>query len=120
MSIAIAGPTSQSEEIIMPHSGPGEKEKWAGLLEAFYADPSYHRSNRAFVEEWKAEIDDYGKIFSHVTLALTRAAGLPFNPPRRPEASTLEIAAYFANKPLGSNVKATQNNGVRGASPPDA
>jgi lysophospholipase L1-like esterase len=112
VSIAVAGPTSQSEEIIMPHSGPGETEKWARLLQAFYADPSYHRSNKAFVEEWKTEIDDYGRIFSNVTLALTRAGGLPFNPPRKPEASTLEIAAYFASTPLGSNAKATQNNGV--------
>jgi len=75
VSIAVAGPTSQSEEIIVPHSGPGETEKWARLLDASYSDPLYRRSNKAFVEEWKAEIDDYGKIFSHVTLALTRAAG---------------------------------------------
>ncbi len=112
VSIAVAGPTSQSEEILMPHAGPGEKQKWARLLRAFYRDPSYHRSNKAFVEEWKAEIDDYGRIFSNVTLALTRAGGLPFNPPRRPGASTLEIAAYFARRPLGSNAKATQNNGI--------
>jgi hypothetical protein len=119
VSIAVAGPTSQSEEIIMPHNGPGEKEKWARLLEASYRDPSYHRSNRAFVEEWKAAIDDYGGIFSNVTLALTLAAGLPFNPtrPGGQEASTLEIATYFANKPLGSNAKATQNNGVMAAHP---
>jgi hypothetical protein len=117
VSIAVGGPTSQSEEIIVPHAGPGETEKWARLLEAFYRDPSYHRSNKAFVEEWKTEIDDYGRIFSHVTLALTRAAGLPFNPPRRHEASTLEIAAYFASTPLGSNAKATQNNGIEAAHP---
>jgi lysophospholipase L1-like esterase len=34
VSIAIAGPTSQSEEIILPHAGPGETEKWARLLDA--------------------------------------------------------------------------------------
>ena len=119
VSIAIAGPTSQSEEIIMPHNGPGETEKWARLLEAFYRDASYHRSNKAFVEEWKAAIDDYGRIFSNVTLALTRAAGLPFNPTSHGghEASTLEIAAYFANKPMGQNAKATQNNGITAAHP---
>jgi hypothetical protein len=119
VSIAIAGPTSQSEEIIMPHNAPGETQKWARLLEAFYADPSYQRSNRAFVEEWKATIDDYGRIFSNVTLALTLAAGLPFNPTRRggQEASTLEIMTYFARKPLGPNAKATQNNGVMAAHP---
>jgi hypothetical protein len=49
VSIAVAGPTAQSEEIILPHNGPGETEKWARLLEAFYRDPSYHRSNKAFV-----------------------------------------------------------------------
>jgi hypothetical protein len=119
VSVAIAGPTSQSEEIIMPHNGPGETEKWAQLLEAFYGDPSYHRSNKAFVEEWKAAIDDYGRIFSNVTLVLTLAAGLPFNPTRLggQGASTLEIAAYFASKPLGTNAKATQNNGVMAAHP---
>ncbi len=119
VSIAIAGPTSQSEEIMMPRNGPGETEKWARLLEAFYKDPSYHRSNKAFVEEWKAEIDDYGTIFSNVTLALTRAWGLPFNPtrPGGAEASTLEIAAYFASKRAGPNAIATQNNGVMPAHP---
>jgi len=117
VSIAIAGPTSQSEEIILPHNGPDETEKWARLLDARYEDPSYHRSNKAFVEEWKAAIDDYGAIFSNLTLALTRAAGFPFSPTGRGghEASTLEIAAYFASKPLGSNAKATQNNGVTAA-----
>jgi hypothetical protein len=119
VSIAIAGPTSQSEEIIMPHNGPGETEKWAQLLEAFYEDPSYHRSNKAFIEEWKTAIDDYAKIFSNVTLALTRAAGLPFNPAWRGghEASTLEISAYFASTAAGSNAKATQNNGITAAHP---
>jgi acetyl esterase/lipase len=119
VSIAIAGPTSQSEEIIMPHNGPGETEKWAQLLEAFYRDPSYHRSNKAFVEEWKLAIDDYGRIFSNVTLALTLAAGLPFNPTGagQQEVSTLEITAYFASRPLGPNAKATQNNGVMAAHP---
>jgi len=119
VSIAVAGPTSQSEEITMPHNGPGETEKWARLLEAFYHDPSYHRSNKAFVEEWKAAIDDYAGIFNNITLALTLAAGLPFNPtrPGAREASTLEIMNYFASKPLGPNAKATQNNGVMAAHP---
>jgi len=119
VSIAVAGPTSQSEEIIMPRNGPGETEKWARLLEAFYEDPSYHRSNKAFVEEWKAAIDDYGRIFSNVTLALTLAAGLPFNPTQHggQQASTLELTAYFASKPLGPNAKATQNNGIMAAHP---
>jgi hypothetical protein len=118
-SIAVAGPTSQSEEIIMPHNGSGETEKWARLLEASYEDASYHRSNKAFVEEWKRAIDDYGEIFSKVTLALTRAAGLPFNPTWRGghEASTLEISAYFASKAVGSNAKVTQNNGITAAHP---
>lgn len=119
VSIAVAGPTSQSEEIIMPHAGPGEIEKWARLLAAFYRDPSYQRSNKAFVEAWKAAIDDYDRIFSHVTLALTRAAGLPFNPgsPGGEEASTEEIAAYLAGRPVGSNARATQNNGITAARP---
>jgi hypothetical protein len=42
----------------------------------------WHTKKAAFVEEWKAEIDDYGRIFTNVTLALTLAAGLPFNPTR--------------------------------------
>jgi hypothetical protein len=103
----------------MPHNGPVETEKWARLLEAFYEDASYHRSNKAFVEEWKRAIDDYGAILSNVTLALTRAADVPFNPTWRGghEASTLEIAAYFASTALGSNAKATQNNGITAAHP---
>jgi hypothetical protein len=116
VSIAMAGPTSQSEEIIMPRNGPGETDKWARLLEAHYKDGSYHRSNKAFVEEWKATIDEYGSIFQNVTLALTRAAGLPFNSSNR-EASTSEITAYFANKPMPSLLKATQNNGISAAHP---
>jgi hypothetical protein len=119
VSIAVAGPTSQSEEIIVPHNGPGETERWARLLAASYVDPSYHRSNRAFVEEWKAEIDDYGRIFNRVTLALTLAAGLPFNPtqPGKQAASTLEITTYLATTPVGSNARATQNNGIVAARP---
>jgi hypothetical protein len=117
VSIAIAGPTAQSEEIIMPHLGPGETEKWARLLEAFYPDPSYHRSSRAFVEEWEAAIDDYERTFSNLTLALTLAGGLPFNPPRQREASTLAIIDYFAARASGPNAKATQNNGVKAARP---
>jgi hypothetical protein len=117
VSIAVAGPTAQSEEIIVPHRVPDEREKWARLLEAFYRDPSYHRTNRAFIEEWEAAIDDYGRTFDNVTLALTLASGFPFDPPRKREASTLAILDYFARRPLGSNAKATQNNGVKAAHP---
>ena len=117
VSIAVAGPTAQSEEIILPSRGPGEAEKWARLLQAFYRDPAYHRTNRAFVEEWDAAIDDYGRTFSNVTLALTLASGFPFNPPRQREASTLAIMDHFAKTPLGQNAKATQNNGVKAAHP---
>jgi hypothetical protein len=119
VSIAVAGPTSQSEEIIMPHNGPGETEKWARLLEAFFGDPLYHRSNKAFVEEWKAAIDDYGRIFSDVTLALTRAAGLQSDWAWGARGFHLGDRGLFCEQAAGPKRKGDAEQRDNGGSPTD-
>ncbi len=50
---------------------------WLKLLA--FADPGkplYQRSDQAFIDEWKAAIDMYEKIFSRVTLVVTTGSGL--------------------------------------------
>jgi hypothetical protein len=111
VSISVAGPTAISDEMILPHTGAGELKRWERLLRAFYRDPSYQRSTKAFVEEWKAAIDDYGRIFSNVTLVLTYAQGFPFNFPANTAQG--ELASYFSSHPLGTNSKATQTSGLK-------
>ena len=75
VSIAVAGPTAESAEIILPRAG-NQLERWAQLLQMSYRDPSYHRSDKAFVEEWDAAVTVYGQVFHNVTIVFTRGSGL--------------------------------------------
>jgi hypothetical protein len=87
VSIAVAGPTASSAEIILPNSknNPGTLSvgvdaltAWNRLLGNNYgATSSYINSDRAFIEEWAAAIDMYGQIFSGLTLIVTTGSGLP-------------------------------------------
>ncbi len=112
VSIAVAGPTAMSAEIQLPRRGD-QLDRWGRLLSIAYRDSSYQRSNRAIVEEWEAAIDDYGSIFSGVTLVATRGAGLlPFT--RGAGLTAHEsVLAYFASHPVGNNAKATQTSGMK-------
>jgi hypothetical protein len=105
VSIAMAGPTASSAEMILPNqidqapyetggvlalkSGPkgvvppGEKavgftvpDAWNALFGKHYgSSPGYQNSDQAFIDEWDNVIDVYGKTFSGVTLVLTSTAG---------------------------------------------
>jgi hypothetical protein len=95
VSIAVAGPTASSTEIILPHSSdenagtltlpksvcngtsctpavvPDVYHAWNALLGNSYgATSSYVNSERAFIEEWAYAIDVYGQLFSSVTLTV--------------------------------------------------
>jgi hypothetical protein len=98
VSVAVAGPTATSSEIMLPNdvsqstglqvallpagyatnSGIDFSSAWNCLLANNYGtDSSYLNSNRAFIEAWATAIDMFGEVFSEVTLVVTTANGLP-------------------------------------------
>lgn len=83
VSIAVAGPTAASAEMILPNDGNSDNPQtqfgeniapntmWNKLLAFHYAGmPAYQRSDQAFIDEWNAA------IFSGVTLVATTGNGL--------------------------------------------
>jgi hypothetical protein len=140
VSISVAGPTSSSEEMILPDNantpaqtqfgGLSPNAIWLKLLAFHYPDrPAYQRSDQAIIDEWKAAIDMYGEIFSGVTLVATTGAGFPnlaargFTVPSdlsadcpNPNmdcAAETTILAYFARPGVGgANAKAAQEDGM--------
>ncbi len=112
VSIAVAGPTAESVEIVLPRAG-NQPERWGELLERSYRDASYHRSDKAFVEEWNAAVTMYGEVFTNVTLVLTRGSGLLNFTRGQGEAAQAEIMSSFARHNVGSNGKATQTSGMK-------
>jgi len=90
VSIAVAGPTAASAEMIVPNDGNSEKEQhpsnsaispsdmWSDLLKFHYGDQtSYLNTDRAFINEWESAIDMYGQIFPGITLLVTTGNGFP-------------------------------------------
>lgn len=96
VSIALAGPTATSSEIMLPNENDQKKysplqlpstptnssidalSAWNCLLANNYGvDSSYLNSDRAFIEEWANTIDMFGEIFSELTLVVTTGNGLP-------------------------------------------
>jgi hypothetical protein len=101
VSITMAGPTASSAEMILPNQGnqgpyesggvlrlksgkggvvpPGETAigvdvptAWNMLIEWFHgSSPTYHNTDLPFVQAWNTTIDNFGDIFSGVTLILT-------------------------------------------------
>ena len=143
VSIAVAGPTASSEEMILPDNAntPAQAQfggilpnaMWLKLLAFHYPGmAAYKRSDQAFIDEWEAAIDMYGEIFSGVTLVATTGSGLPNlaatgytvpngfsgdcpNPDMDCAAETT-ILAYFGNANAGgANAKATQEDGLEAA-----
>jgi hypothetical protein len=112
VSIAVAGPTAESVEIIMPRAGD-QLERWAQLLELFYRNPSYHRSDKAFVDEWDAAVGVYGEVFHNITIVLTRGSGLLNFTHSQGSAAQASIVASFAAHSIGANAKATQTSGMK-------
>jgi len=112
VSIAVAGPTAESVEIILPRSGD-QLERWAQLLQIFYSDPSYQRSDKAFVDEWDAAVTLYGEVFRNITIVLTRGSGLLDFTRGQGSAAQASIVSSFAAHAVGSNAKATQTSGMK-------
>ena len=112
VSIAVAGPTAESVEIIVPRAGD-QLERWAQLLELFYRNPSYHRSDKAFVDEWDAAVSVYGELFRNITIVLTRGSGLLNFTHGQGSAAQARIVSSFAAHPVGANAKATQTSGMK-------
>ena len=112
VSIAVAGPTAESVEIILPRAGD-QLERWGELLEIFYSDPSYHRSDKAFVDEWNAAVTVYGDVFRHVTIVLTRGSGLLDFTRGQGKSAQASIVSSFAAHAVGANAKATQTSGMK-------
>lgn len=92
VSIAVAGPTAASAEMILPN-GTTENQlqfvsdggtaiapntMWKALLQLQYPDnTTYWGTDQAFIDAWNAAIDMYGEVFSGVTLVATTGNGLP-------------------------------------------
>jgi uncharacterized protein (TIGR03437 family) len=103
-SIAVAGPTAASAEMIVPNDANSDNpqtqlgaaitpnQMWIQLLAFHYAgQTAYLKTDQAFIEEWNNAIDLYGKIFSGITLVATTGNGLPnFN------GATVTIPPAFA------------------------
>ena len=93
VSIAVAGPTAASAEMILPNDGNSggqpqfmafggadimPSDIWKALLQLQFADhPAYWETDQVFIEAWNQAIDMYGEIFSNITLVATTGNGLP-------------------------------------------
>ena len=90
VSIAVAGPTASSEEMILPDNANSDNPQtqfgaaiapntmWIQLLTFHYQGlTTYQKSLQGIIDEWKASIDMFGQIFSGVTLVATTGDGLP-------------------------------------------
>jgi hypothetical protein len=140
VSISVAGPSSSSEEMMLPGTkdtknaaqigGFTPEEMWEKLLEYQYSDSTYYNCDKAFIEEWENAINMYGSIFSDITLIMTTGGALPHLaetgftvPPAltagcpQPDmdcAAETTILAYFMESTVGgANAKATQTDGMK-------
>ncbi len=97
VSIAVAGVTCASEEMILPGASgswqlpsyvalpPGVTAlpvdgltAWNQLFANYYgAGSPYLNSDRPFIEEWDASIDMFGEVFSGITLEVSTGPGWP-------------------------------------------
>jgi uncharacterized protein (TIGR03437 family) len=140
VSIAVAGPTAASAEMLLPSGtalsqsqfgGLSPNQVWLQLLAFHYAGmAAYQRTDQAFIDEWNAAIDMYGQIFGGVTLVATTGDGLPnfaggaFNIPSAfsndctsaPDmdcAAETTILSHLVDPTVGgANAKATQTSGM--------
>jgi uncharacterized protein (TIGR03437 family) len=90
VSIAVAGPTAASAEMIVPNDANSNNPQtkfgtaitptnmWIQLLAFHYAcQTAYLKTNQAFIDEWNNAIDAFGATFSGITLVATTGDGLP-------------------------------------------
>jgi uncharacterized protein (TIGR03437 family) len=142
VSIAVAGPTAASAEMILPNNvnsnnpqtqfgtGIAPNAMWEQLLAFHYPGLSaYQKSDQAFIDEWNAAIDMYAATFSGVTLVATTGDGLPnlsannftiptaftgdCGTPNMDCAAETTILSHFVESTVGgANAKATQTSGM--------
>jgi uncharacterized protein (TIGR03437 family) len=140
VSIAVAGPTAASAEMLLPNGTAFSQSQFGGLspnavwlqLLAFHYPgmAAYQKTDQAFIDEWNAAIDMYGQVFSGVTLVATTGDGLPnfaggaFSIPSAfandcTSAADMDCAAettilsHFVDPTVGgANAKATQESGM--------
>jgi hypothetical protein len=141
VSIAVDGPSAASAEITTASNADASNPQkqfsggnispngmWLQLLEFHYPFFAYQGTDQAFIDEWDAAIDMYGKTFSGVTLVATMGEKLPdFNNDLFPIptgfsedckdatmscAAETTILAYFAEPTSGgaTDAKATQTS----------
>ncbi len=142
VTVAVAGPTAASVEIIMPNRFSDPRwTKWfspnGGLLAFHYPDdPTYWNSDKAFVVEWQTAIDMFSEVFRNTTLAVNNGSGLPNFPqptgapplvpppgfagdcsdPNMDCVAETSILSYFAVPHSGGkNAKAVQSDGLTGS-----
>jgi hypothetical protein len=147
VSIAVAGPTAASEEMIVPNNGntPAQSQfggiltndMWLQLFALQYpGQASYQKSDQAFIDAWNAAIDMYGQVFSGVTLSATTGSGLPnfgatftvppaltaaCGNPNMDCAAETTILVHLADPTVGgANAKATQTSGMEASRLSDA
>jgi hypothetical protein len=90
VSIAVAGPTAASAEMLLPNGDTANQTQFSGgaispnqmwdqLLANHYGSgkPAYLMSDQAFIDAWNDAIDMYGEVFSGLTLVATTGDGLP-------------------------------------------
>jgi hypothetical protein len=104
VSIAVAGPTASSEEMMFPNDNDASNpqtqfgtpispnDMWLALLKSHYsAVPApqypgltYQNSDQGFIDEWEKAIDMYGKIFSGITVSISTGNSFPLlsKPPK--------------------------------------
>jgi hypothetical protein len=108
VSVAVAGPTSDSTEMILPNekNNPTNYWKWNPLFSLTFPT-NYQNSDQAFIEAWERAIDVYGQAFSNVTLAVTTGNGLPnfTNSDGMPYTNNYTIPPGFAWPPGSVNPK---------------
>jgi hypothetical protein len=142
VSMAVAGPTASSCEIILPNENNDTTNylKWNPIIALEFPDnPEYTNSDILFIKAWEDAIDLYGEVFSNLTLVVTTGTGLPnfldtngvpyptysVPPGFAPDCADTNLArimdcaaettilAYFANPQHGgNNAKATQESGL--------
>ncbi|MGA7192785.1 MAG: hypothetical protein WBW94_04075 [Anaerolineales bacterium] len=142
VSIAVAGPTAASAEMIMPNDNNSTNPQtqfgtaisptnmWLKLLAFHYSGmAAYQNSDQAFIDEWNSAIDIYGKIFNNVTLVATTGSGLPKlsrtgftiptafngdckNPDMDCAAETTILSHFVDSTVAGNDAKATQTSGM--------
>jgi hypothetical protein len=120
VSIDVAGPTSASTEMILPNNDnqpsilclpPGgcvapvsANQAWNDLFNNKYG--SDLNSDQPFVEEWKAAINTFGKVFSGVTLVLEDTGDSLPNFPTANTSLTTPAPGFeqdCSGSPLGTN-----------------